>query len=678
MKRPRAGERSPSASPWKRTRADQLSELGTGVISADELWGELSDVKEVAPGSWTAVWQSRVPCVVRSHPRDAGVEAALRAHIRATQACPGSAPKVLAVAVDGDEEPRVLSVVEQPGRRLSDARTERSVLQLAQTLTCLHSKAGVALGVVRPNGLLIDPPALGSWDAACSEQDCPPRPETLAEHPRLLAPEIALALRDNAPLPTNVEAWQRADLYSFGLALHIAVFGTEVFREAPVFTMVSGTMVPEYPSAQHATDSELDVLASLTPAMGNRNFTANVARVLHACLQSDPDKRWHEWTQLFIMDGALFRESHATLDEWVARTLPAAFMRAVLSDARICSAQTGCREILNILNSRQASMRQGGFGEVFPLSGNRVAKVIRVTLTAARDEPKRAIRERARQRVELHNEITALRRLQQQCSPYVVPLEDALYSPKHNAVALVMPRIAGVDLAQWLQKHGRVTNAGEIADQLAQGLRCMHAAGVAHRDIKPHNIMMVSERPVWIDLGSSCAEALCLRWANDTPRYRAPEIHLAIRTNDPKTRERFIGADVWSFGLVLQELLLGKRTQPKLDGLGISQLSDYLRQPIDVAWRSVASVAANLVPPVEDWCQALVAICTTPNPDERMRHWNQAWDGDRLDREHLARLAATLVERVGSGFPVPQDDDTRLTQSSSIPPTILGPSSPTQ
>ncbi len=67
-------------------------------------------------------------------------------------------------------------------------------------------------------------------------------------------------------------------------------------------------------------------------------------------------------------------------------------------------------------------------------------------------------------------------------------LEDGSYF-------LVLEYVAGKTLRQ-LIRQGPIPPArsARIARQLAEGLGAVHAMGIVHRDVKPHNVMLVEDK----------------------------------------------------------------------------------------------------------------------------------------------------------------------------------------
>jgi Protein kinase domain len=121
---------------------------------------------------------------------------------------------------------------------------------------------------------------------------------------------------------------------------------------------------------------------------------------------------------------------------------------------------------------------------------------------------------------------------------------------------LSMEYIDGEDLGSLLKRIGRLPEDKglEIARKLCAGLAAAHERGVLHRDLKPGNIMLDARGQVLLtDFGLAGLvdriEGAEVR--NGTPAYMAPE-QLA-------GTEVTVRSDIYSLGLVLYEILTGKR-----------------------------------------------------------------------------------------------------------------------
>ena len=126
---------------------------------------------------------------------------------------------------------------------------------------------------------------------------------------------------------------------------------------------------------------------------------------------------------------------------------------------------------------------------------------------------------------------------------------------------VVMERVYGVSLEQFLYKRHvagetlRIAEALDLIIALGDGLAAVHRAGIAHRDVKPANVMIApGGRVVLMDLGLFLAEFEVAAQSTiaGSPQYMAPE---AISN----TVEPGAGAlvDLYALGVVAFEMIAG-------------------------------------------------------------------------------------------------------------------------
>src|SRR5881628_2413582 len=122
---------------------------------------------------------------------------------------------------------------------------------------------------------------------------------------------------------------------------------------------------------------------------------------------------------------------------------------------------------------------------------------------------------------------------------------------------LVMPYVPGDTLRQALHRERRmpIDRAARIACEVLDALDHAHAHGIAHRDIKPDNIVVSPEGAVLVDLGIARAIASSgpdrvtrSGFVVGTEEYMSPE----QAGGDPDVDGR---TDLYSLGVVLFEML---------------------------------------------------------------------------------------------------------------------------
>lgn len=145
-----------------------------------------------------------------------------------------------------------------------------------------------------------------------------------------------------------------------------------------------------------------------------------------------------------------------------------------------------------------------------------------------------------------------MRRLQNH--PNVLKIQEVMATK--TKIYLVMEYAAGGELFGKLRR-GRLTEsaARRYFQQLVSALHFCHQNGVAHRDVKPQNLLLDRDGNLKVsDFGlSALPEQIkngMLHTACGTPAYTAPEV-VARRGYDGAV------ADAWSCGVILFVLLAG-------------------------------------------------------------------------------------------------------------------------
>jgi serine/threonine-protein kinase len=224
----------------------------------------------------------------------------------------------------------------------------------------------------------------------------------------------------------------------------------------------------------------------------------------------------------------------------------------------------GAYEILSLLG-------RGGMGEVYRARDTRLEREVAVKVLPdllSSDSERLARFER---------EAKTLAALNHPNIAHIHGIEDALGTP-----ALVMELVEGPTLADRIAK-GPIPpdEALPIAKQIADALEAAHEQGIVHRDLKPTNIKVREDGAVRV-LDFGLAKALDPMTSTSTNPTLSPtlSVHatqagviLGTAAYMAPEQARGRGADrrsdVWAFGVVVYEMLTGKRA---FDGESITDI----------------------------------------------------------------------------------------------------------
>ncbi|MER7618058.1 serine/threonine protein kinase [Nonomuraea wenchangensis] len=185
--------------------------------------------------------------------------------------------------------------------------------------------------------------------------------------------------------------------------------------------------------------------------------------------------------------------------------------------------------------------------------------------------------------------------------PGIVTVRD--FVVEGDRLALVMDLVEGGDLRGLLRRRGTLppSEAARLLAQVAAALAAAHAAGVAHRDVKPGNVL--------IEAGTGPARLTDFGVARivhgpgltqtssviGTPAYLAPE----VAGGDAATP----AVDVYALGLILYELLAGR---PPFVG----------EHPMALLRQHASSMPRRL-PGMPDALWQVIAACVAKEPGAR-------------------------------------------------------------
>ena len=206
-----------------------------------------------------------------------------------------------------------------------------------------------------------------------------------------------------------------------------------------------------------------------------------------------------------------------------------------------------------------AKIGQGGMGEVYRAHDTTLGRdvALKVLPDLFADDPERLAR--------FQREARVLASLNHPNIASIYGLEES-----GDTRALVLELVEGPTLAERIAQGAiPIEEALPIAKQIADALEAAHERGVIHRDLKPANVKVKADGMVKVldfglakalagDAGSDPSESPTLTAAATrmgvimgTAAYMSPE-----QARGKKVDKR---ADIWAFGVVLYEMVTGRR-----------------------------------------------------------------------------------------------------------------------
>lgn len=206
--------------------------------------------------------------------------------------------------------------------------------------------------------------------------------------------------------------------------------------------------------------------------------------------------------------------------------------------------------------------------------------------------------------------------------PRIVPVYD-VGRTEGGTCYVVMQWIDGQSLADLSHtKPPTPPQAAELMAGVAEGVHFAHTHGIIHRDLKPSNILVDAQgRPRVADFGIALRESEQRRRAGEisgTPAYMAPE---QIRGETHRLDGR---CDVWSLGVILYELLAGRRpfsgSRPELLDEILHREPKPLRQINDQIPAELERICLKCLSK-----QVADRYSTAADLSEDLKHWRDAW-----------------------------------------------------
>eukprot|EP00755_Sulcionema_specki_P037739 Sspe_Gene.109540::Locus_89679_Transcript_1_1_Confidence_1.000_Length_1126::g.109540::m.109540 len=235
----------------------------------------------------------------------------------------------------------------------------------------------------------------------------------------------------------------------------------------------------------------------------------------------------------------------------------------------------------------------------------------------------------------------------------LVNLHDCFANRSANEMWIVVEFVDGENLMEVINRDTVISeeNARKYMQQLTVGLGYVHSQNVAHRDLKPDNVLVSKGGVVKItDFGLSniqhtdenggVVQGMSLKTCCGTPYYVAPEVIQAT------ARRGYSGfkCDIWSLGIIHYVMLTG--TLPFV-GRDLRALLDNIRQGRYSVPPSVSPMAKSLLAII------LVPASRRASLDEIAKHpWMQLGGlpeyGNTPDPKAIEDKAQRIKEEIES------------------------------
>ncbi|MFZ5476633.1 MAG: protein kinase domain-containing protein [Myxococcota bacterium] len=296
-------------------------------------------------------------------------------------------------------------------------------------------------------------------------------------------------------------------------------------------------------------------------------------------------------------------------------------------------------DVLRLAGERyelQSVLGQGGMATVYRAWDTRLRVARAVKVLAPHLTAQRTIRRR------FETEAHTMARL---AHPNIVAVHDVGDDGKH--VFIVMELLEGGSLMDFVETFGPLPprTAAEVCCAVLRALAVAHAAGVVHRDIKPHNVLLAPEgTPKVTDFGIAHVQvddspgltktgSIMGTWA-----FMAPEQRAGARSLDARADLYAVGA---SLATLLTAELPGDLFVSELHGRLLARVPDELRAIVQRATRyDAADRHASAEELLADLERAAARLSPAPPDAPRLGHVYRAVRSETIAPASSERPAA--------------------------------------
>jgi eukaryotic-like serine/threonine-protein kinase len=301
------------------------------------------------------------------------------------------------------------------------------------------------------------------------------------------------------------------------------------------------------------------------------------------------------------------------------------------------------------------AMKTGGQGSVY--KGRRIGEII----TAIKLLPTPIYSESVEDKnyIDFQNEVQKLKRVNEKPNPHVVTILSSGVTDSGNFPFIEMEFIEGPDLEELLKPpHDPIFTVKEVikvADQLSNALAHCHTLDVRHGDVKSNNVKfnVRTGNYILLDFGLSVM--------SDEQRRSSLRHAGAIEFMAPEQNEgqMFFQTDVYSFGVILFELLAGRVPFP-LQDKGETARNNVRLSHMETAPPDVMQLRKERIPAtwpedkkeremqVPEWLISMLYKCLEKKPEARFKDGKELNEYVILNSTLAAKKDEAKAEQAGA------------------------------
>jgi serine/threonine protein kinase len=282
-----------------------------------------------------------------------------------------------------------------------------------------------------------------------------------------------------------------------------------------------------------------------------------VKPLFNAALERNPEDR-----RAFLDSLPADDDVRHELSEMVRAAEAAASAQLTVPGARPHESSLQAGDVLRHQFQIMRRLGTGGMGDVYEALDLHLAETVALKVIRPEIVERPGILARFKKEVQLAHRVTS----PNICRIYAF-FQPEIPGPAHQRSFFTMELLQGVTLADEIRSSGAMPwrRLHAIAQEVCAGLAAMHNAGIIHRDLKTHNIMLATRdgctRAIVMDFG--LAHELSVSPDGQDTRMTMPGV--IVGTPAYMAPEQFSGSqigpatDIYALGVVLYEMATGRQ-----------------------------------------------------------------------------------------------------------------------